>query len=39
MEHLIIIVFFVLAVGVAFEAVAASVRARRKHGMNFHEGP
>ena len=39
MESLIIIVFFVLAVGVAIEAVSASVRARRKHHMDFHEGP
>jgi hypothetical protein len=39
MEKLIIVAIFLFAVGVALEAVVATVRARKRHHMDFKEGP
>jgi hypothetical protein len=38
MEPLIVVVFVIL-VGIALEATVATFRARRKHHMDFEEGP
>jgi len=38
MEPLIVVVF-VLVVGLTLEAVRATIRARKRHHMDFEEGP
>jgi hypothetical protein len=39
MESLIFVAVFLFVVSVALEAVVATFRARRRHHMDFKEGP